>query len=249
MFSFTYKYRTCRKLRGGISSAAGRNYTGRLSLLRRAGPKVKWSYTYINHFREANSFYFVLRFDFSSFHNRYLALVYDFYRGLSYYNPVEGMRVFQTIFDNNKDRYGFGSVMSSNYFSSGKIISNVSSVKFQFSKFGRSPGSKILVLSINSKTGRTLCKLPSGNTQLFSKLSKGLLGSVMVNHEGELKSWNKAGFWVYRGRRPSVRGVAKNPVDHPHGGGEGKKSPLSSPRSPWGWITKNLSYKDRINFW
>lgn len=238
MFSFTYKYRTCRRLRIGINSAAGRNYTGRLTLLRRAGPKLKWSYTYLNYFRELKGSYFVLRFDFSSFYNRYITLVYDFRHGLSYYNPIEGMRISQIIFDNNKDRYGFGSAMPLNYLSPGKIVSNVSSAKAQFSKFGRSSGSKILVLAVDSKSGRTLGKLPSGKSQLFSKFSRGLLGSVMSNYENNLKSQNKAGFWVRRGRRPSVRGVAKNPVDHPHGGGEGRKSPLSSPRSPWGWITK-----------
>jgi large subunit ribosomal protein L2 len=48
----------------------------------------------------------------------------------------------------------------------------------------------------------------------------------------------KAGRSRSMGIRPSVRGVAMNPCDHPHGGGEGKKSPPSGQRSPWGWLTK-----------
>ncbi len=51
----------------------------------------------------------------------------------------------------------------------------------------------------------------------------------------------KAGIQRALGIRPTVRGVAMNPCDHPHGGGEGKKSPPSGQRSPWGWLTKGTS--------
>jgi large subunit ribosomal protein L2 len=48
----------------------------------------------------------------------------------------------------------------------------------------------------------------------------------------------KAGNLWNLGKRPSVRGVAMNPCDHPHGGGEGRKSPPKAQKSPWGWLTK-----------
>lgn len=53
----------------------------------------------------------------------------------------------------------------------------------------------------------------------------------------------KAGKVRALGIRPTVRGVAMNPCDHPHGGGEGKKSPPAAARSPWGWLTKNTKSK------
>ena len=53
----------------------------------------------------------------------------------------------------------------------------------------------------------------------------------------------KAGFNRNLGIRPTVRGVAKNPCDHPHGGGEGRKSPPVAARSPWGWLTKGVPTK------
>ena len=51
------------------------------------------------------------------------------------------------------------------------------------------------------------------------------------------------------GIRPTVRGVAKNPCDHPHGGGNGKKSTPASPRSPWGWITKGPRTRTKPLTW
>ena len=70
------------------------------------------------------------------------------------------------------------------------------------------------------------------------------LGEV-GNSEHNLRSLGKAGATRWRGRRPTVRGVAMNPVDHPHGGGEGKTSGGRHPVTPWGVLTKG--YKTRKN--
>ena len=63
---------------------------------------------------------------------------------------------------------------------------------------------------------------------------------VISNTQHNLKSLGKAGAKRWRGVRPTVRGVAMNPVDHPHGGGEGKTSGGRSPVSPWGQSAKGL---------
>lgn len=68
---------------------------------------------------------------------------------------------------------------------------------------------------------------------------------VVSNDQHSLRSLGKAGATRWRGRRPTVRGVAMNPVDHPHGGGEGKTSGGRHPVSPWGTPTKG--YKTRNN--
>jgi len=73
---------------------------------------------------------------------------------------------------------------------------------------------------------------------------KAVLGSVS-NADHSLRSYGKAGAMRWRGIRPTVRGVAMNPVDHPHGGGEGKTSAGRHPVSPWGTPTKG--YKTRSN--
>jgi large subunit ribosomal protein L2 len=63
------------------------------------------------------------------------------------------------------------------------------------------------------------------------------LGNVS-NMKHKFDIIGKAGKSWALGKRPKVRGVAMNPCDHPHGGGEGKKSSPAAPRSPWGWLTK-----------
>ncbi|MBI2821663.1 MAG: 50S ribosomal protein L2 [Acidobacteria bacterium] len=87
-------------------------------------------------------------------------------------------------------------------------------------------------------------RLPSGETRMIHILCRATIGQV-GNLEHENISIGKAGRSRWLGRRPAVRGVAKNPVDHPHGGGEGKTSGGRHPVSPWGTPTKG--YKTRQN--
>ena len=80
-------------------------------------------------------------------------------------------------------------------------------------------------------------RLPSGEVRMFHERCKATVGQV-GNLDHENVSWGKAGRARWMGRRPRVRGVAMNPVDHPMGGGEGKSSGGRHPCSPWGWPTK-----------
>lgn len=87
-------------------------------------------------------------------------------------------------------------------------------------------------------------RLPSGEVRLFLARCKATVGQV-GNLDHENVSLGKAGRSRWLGIRPSVRGVAMNPVDHPMGGGEGRSSGGRHPCSPWGWPTKG--YKTRKN--
>ncbi len=80
-------------------------------------------------------------------------------------------------------------------------------------------------------------RLPSGEVRMFLQECRATIGQV-GNLEHENVSIGKAGRSRWLGRRPRVRGVAMNPVDHPMGGGEGKSSGGRHPCSPWGWPTK-----------
>ena len=82
-------------------------------------------------------------------------------------------------------------------------------------------------------------KLPSGEVRKVHILCRATVGQV-GNTDHENVSLGKAGANRWRGRRPKVRGVAMNPVDHPMGGGEGKTSGGRHPCSPWGWKTKGF---------
>src|SRR6516162_5707157 len=87
-------------------------------------------------------------------------------------------------------------------------------------------------------------KLPSGEIRLILQDCTATIGQV-GNLDHEKVSIGKAGRSRWLGRRPKVRGVAMNPVDHPHGGGEGKTSGGRHPVTPWGVPTKG--YKTRRN--
>ena len=98
-------------------------------------------------------------------------------------------------------------------------------------KMARSAGAGVQLIA--KEGGLATLRLPSGEVRMVDARCKASIGQV-GNPEHELVSWGKAGRNRWRGKRPSVRGVAMNPVDHPMGGGEGKASGGRHPTSPWG---------------
>ncbi|HEX9236370.1 MAG TPA: 50S ribosomal protein L2 [Actinomycetota bacterium] len=98
-------------------------------------------------------------------------------------------------------------------------------------KMARSAGVGVQLLA--KEAGRVTLRMPSGEIRMVDARCRATVGEV-GNAEHELVSWGKAGRNRWRGKRPSVRGVAMNPVDHPLGGGEGKSSGGRHPTSPWG---------------
>jgi len=98
-------------------------------------------------------------------------------------------------------------------------------------KMARSAGASVQLVA---KEGRfATVRLPSGEMRMVEVACKAAVGEV-GNAEHELVQLGKAGRSRWKGKRPSVRGVAMNPVDHPLGGGEGKSSGGRHPTSPWG---------------
>lgn len=87
-------------------------------------------------------------------------------------------------------------------------------------------------------------RLRSGETRRVPASCSAVIGEV-GNQEHTLRRLGKAGAKRWYGTRPTVRGVAMNPIDHPHGGGEGRTAGGRHPSSPWGWKTKG--YKTRTN--
>jgi large subunit ribosomal protein L2 len=98
-------------------------------------------------------------------------------------------------------------------------------------KLGRSAGSQIQLLA--KEGGYATLRMPSGEMRLVEISCRATVGQV-GNAEQSNINWGKAGRSRWKGKRPTVRGVVMNPVDHPHGGGEGKTSGGRHPVSPWG---------------
>jgi large subunit ribosomal protein L2 len=98
-------------------------------------------------------------------------------------------------------------------------------------KLGRSAGAAIQLVA---REGRfATLRMPSGEMRLVDVRCRATIGTV-GNAEQSNINWGKAGRMRWKGVRPTVRGVAMNPIDHPHGGGEGKTSGGRHPVSPWG---------------
>jgi large subunit ribosomal protein L2 len=98
-------------------------------------------------------------------------------------------------------------------------------------KISRSAGSSVQLLA--KEGSMATLRMPSGEVRMVDVRCRATVGEV-GNAEQSNINWGKAGRMRWKGVRPSVRGVAMNPVDHPHGGGEGKTSGGRHPVSPWG---------------
>ena len=98
-------------------------------------------------------------------------------------------------------------------------------------KIARSAGSSVQLVA---KEGtKASLRMPSGELRMVDARCRATVGEV-GNAEQSNINWGKAGRMRWKGKRPTVRGVAMNPIDHPHGGGEGKSSGGRHPVSPWG---------------
>lgn len=115
------------------------------------------------------------------------------------------------------------------------LIHNIETFPYSKSILIRAAGGSGLI--IKKELNKVIIKLKSGWNLLISKYCIASIG-IMSNSKHKFKNLKKAGVSYNLGIRPTVRGVAMNPHDHPHGGGEGKKSPPSGQLSPWAWLTK-----------
>jgi len=124
----------------------------------------------------------------------------------------------------------------------GTMIHNIELKKGKGGQMARSAGTAAQLLA--KEAGYAQIKMPSGETRMVHLDCYATIGQV-GNLNSENVSIGKAGRTRWMGIRPTVRGVVMNPIDHPHGGGEGKTSGGRHPVSPWGMPTKG--YKTRNN--
>ena len=124
----------------------------------------------------------------------------------------------------------------------GTVVHNVELKPGRGGQMARSAGSGIQLVAKDDGYG--VLRLPSGEMRRVPLTCRATVGQVgNVDHENE--NVGKAGKSRWRGKRPSVRGMAMNPFDHPHGGGEGRSGAGGHPQTPWGKPT--LGYRTRRN--
>lgn len=151
-----------------------------------------------------------------------------------------GLKVGATVVSGESADIKVGNATSLRRIPPSTQIHNVELVKGRGGTIVRSAGSSAQIMAKDNKYAHL--RLPSSEIRLVDLGCCATIGQIgNIEHEGI--SYGKAGRKRWLGRRPRVRGVAKNPVDHPHGGGEGKSSGGRHPSTPWGKPTKG--YKTR----
>ena len=226
-----------------ISRKGGRNNTGRITVNGQGGGQ-KHLYRYLDWNRSFDEG-LVTNFEYDPNRSAYIAKVYfkNFNSNLGKFKYIlapKGVKVFDKLIslkNKNKDillKSGYSSILSN--FEFGDVIHSVENFPAQGSVFARSAGTFCQVLQHASSEFQRL-RLPSGEHRLVSVSARATLGTV-GNEQHKFKIIGKAGKSRWLNKRPKVRGVAKNPVDHPHGGGQGKTKGGRPSVTPWSRPTK-----------
>lgn len=162
-------------------------------------------------------------------------------------NP-EGLKTGDEVIasDQKNAEIKIGNCLLLRYIPSGTLIHNIELIKGKGGQIVRSAGSSAQIMAKEEKWAHV--RLPSGEVRLISLDCHATIGQVS-NIEHEAISWGKAGRMRWRGIRPTVRGLAMNPVDHPHGGGEGKSGQGNPhPVTPWGKPTKGYKTRKKTKY-
>ena len=167
----------------------------------------------------------------------YIALITYKDKEKSYIICPQGLKVGDVIESGKKVDIKIGNTLELKDIPPGTSLHNVELIPGNGAKLARSAGSSVTLSGYDGE--HAILKLSSGEMRKVSSSCIGTIGVVSNPDQKNIKI-GKAGRNRWRGKRPQTRGVAMNPVDHPHGGGEGKTSGGRSPVSPWGQSAKGL---------
>jgi len=217
------------------SKKSGRNNNGRITVRRRGGGH-KRLYRIIDFKRckddvEAK----VVSIEYDPNRSSRIALLQYIDGEKSYIIAPEGLKVDDKIMSGKSAEIEIGNCMELERMPLGSQVHNIELKIGKGAQIARSAGSYAILMA--KESGFALLKFPSGELRKVHLRCRATLGQVS-NTDHENVTLGKAGRTRYLGKRPKVRGVAMNPVDHPMGGGEGKTSGGRHPCTPWGVKTK-----------
>ncbi|MGI8521420.1 MAG: 50S ribosomal protein L2 [Actinomycetota bacterium] len=212
-------------------SKGGRNSYGRITT-RHQGGGNKVRYRTVDFRREKDGIPArVAHVEYDPNRNARIALLHYMDGEKRYILLPHRLRVGATVESGAKADIQVGNALPLRNIPVGTVIHNVELKPGGGGKMARSAGSSVQLVA--KEGARATLRLPSGEMRMVAMECRATVGRV-GNAEAELISIGKAGRARWKGKRPSVRGVAMNPVDHPLGGGEGKSSGGRHPVSPWG---------------
>mgnify|MGYP001053722265 CR=1 FL=1 len=232
-----WKGKPLKQLSLGKVSSGGRNNLERITS-RGQGAGHKNKYRVVDFYRKKDDLKArVERIEYDPNRSANLALIKYEDGVLNYILAPNQIKIGDDVISGKSKEIKIGNCMPLNDIPAGTDIHNIELTPNGGGKLVRSAGSSAKILG----TDENYCaiKLQSGEIRKVINSVRATIGSVSNSDHQNIKI-GKAGRNRWRGKRPSVRGVAMNPVDHPHGGGEGKTSGGRNPVSPWGQSAKGL---------
>ncbi|WP_350334704.1 50S ribosomal protein L2 [Coralliovum pocilloporae] len=230
-----WKGKPVKKLTEGLTKSGGRNNTGRITARRRGGGH-KRAYRLIDFKRRKFDVpATVERLEYDPNRSAFIALITYQDGEQAYILAPQRLAVGATVISSEKADIKPGNAMPLASMPVGTIVHNVELKPGKGGQIARSAGA--YVQYVGRDQGYAILRLNSGEQRLVHGSCMATVGAVS-NPDHANTSLGKAGRSRWLGKRPSVRGVAMNPIDHPHGGGEGRTSGGRHPVTPWGKPTK-----------
>jgi large subunit ribosomal protein L2 len=230
-----HKGRPVKELTEGLKKTGGRNHFGRITT-RHIGGGHKRRYRMIDFKRRKFDISGVVeRIEYDPNRTAFIALIKYDDGELAYIIAPQRLKAGDRVVSGEKADIKPGNAMPLKSIPVGTIIHNVEMKPGKGGQMARSAGS--FVQLVGKDQGMALVRLASGEQRLVQAECMATIGAVS-NPDNQNTKLGKAGRKRWMGIRPTVRGVAMNPIDHPHGGGEGRTSGGRHPVTPWGKNTK-----------
>jgi large subunit ribosomal protein L2 len=230
-----WKGKPVKSLTEGLTKSGGRNNTGRITA-RRMGGGHKRRYRLIDFKR--NTFDVpatVERLEYDPNRTAFIALIRYENGALSYILAPQRLKVGDTVVAGERADIKPGNALPLKNIPVGTIVHNVELKPGKGGQLARSAGTYVQL--VGRDQGYAQLKLGSGELRMVRGECMATVGAVSNPDQANI-NLGKAGRSRWLGKRPAVRGVAMNPIDHPHGGGEGRTSGGRHPVTPWGKPTK-----------
>ena len=233
--SSLWKGKPVKALTEGLTKTGGRNNQGRVSMWHRGGGH-KRSYRMVDFKRgKLGVPATVERLEYDPNRTAFIALIRYEDGELSYILAPQRLSPGDTVIADARVDVKPGNAMPLANMPIGTIVHNVEIKVGKGGQIARAAGTYVQL--VGRDAGYAILRLNSGETRMVPADCMATIGAVS-NPDNSNVSIGKAGRTRWKGRKPVVRGVAMNPVDHPHGGGEGRTSGGRHPVTPWGKSTK-----------
>lgn len=234
--SVLWKGRPVKDLTEGLKKSGGRNNHGHITSRHRGGGH-KRRYRFVDFKRRGRDGIpaIVERLEYDPNRTAFIALIKYEDGELAYILAPQRLAVGDMVMSGDNADIKPGNALQLRRIPVGTVIHNVEMKPGKGGQIARAAGAYVQLVGRDS--GEALLRLASGEVRMVSQECMASIGAVS-NPDNSNQTLAKAGRNRWKGKRPHVRGVVMNPVDHPHGGGEGRTSGGRHPVTPWGKPTK-----------